>query len=925
MQPTVVTLVAARNGERYLPATLAALNAQTHRPDLWIGIDASSTDASQKLLLEAGPSRVVSVRAKASFGECVGAALALPEVERTEWVWLLPHDAVPTPDALEQLLATAETSPSVVIVGPKLMRLEERDTFSEFGETLTQFGSSLLLHEGELDQGQHDQRIDALGVASAGILIRRDVFDDLEGFDPALPDIDSGLDLGVRARLAGHRVLLQPKARVSVAGGPELFAARSVSDQRRTVLRRRAQLHRRLTYANPFAAVVHWLSLLPLAIARSIMHLLAKRPGSVASEFLAALGTLISVSAILRARRVLARNKRAPWASLRSLRISRKALRERRLRQPHRDIPVAKLKSDDRIGFIESGALWVVSLALIAGIVLALPHLGAAALTGGGLLPMSESLSSVWANALSTAAGTSGLESAPADPLTIVLAILSSLTFWQPSLALVILFMFAPAFAAVSVWFAVRSLSEARWTPAIAAAVWGFAPTLLQSVWDGRAGSVIAHILLPLLAAAVLRASVSWRAAGGASLLLVGIGAAAPSLLPLLLGAVVVAAALALRRFARVLFVLVPALVVFAPLVFANIERGTYFAFFADPGVPLAHSGSAAAVLFAMPDDRLGHWTSLAEFVGLGIDGAWAILLLLIPLLVLALIAVTLKPRYTLLALAFSAGAFATALLANQIQVTTAFGAPVSLWPGGATSALLLGILLAATIGLDRLAYRGGVLGALSGLSAVALALPMLMLPFLANSSPVQSASNALPAFVTADGLNDPNIGTLVLTPTGENAMRVELERGTGSTLDGVRTFVQTAPELSEAQQELSQVVADLVVGANVDHSELLNQLGVRYIVLAAPEDDGTGLFGRARRSLEANGMLNTVGQTGAGFLWQRDGEVPEVESIDSGAGLVLAAQLGVLVVAALIAMPSLRFSQRVRVRRASQVEESSE
>ena len=44
------------------------------------------------------------------------------------------------------------------------------------------------------------------------MLVRRDVWDELGGFDPALPLFRDDLDFGWRANLAGHRVVICSRA-----------------------------------------------------------------------------------------------------------------------------------------------------------------------------------------------------------------------------------------------------------------------------------------------------------------------------------------------------------------------------------------------------------------------------------------------------------------------------------------------------------------------------------------------------------------------------------------------------------------------------------------------------------------------------------------------------------------------------------------
>ncbi|MEV9017254.1 glycosyltransferase, partial [Klebsiella pneumoniae] len=94
-------------------------------------------------------------------------------------------------------------------------------------------------------QGQRDGDADVLGADVRGMLIRRESWRAFGGLDPALGGADEGLDLSVRARLAGDRVSLVPAARVAVAGdGVAAMARGRKRARRRAFAERTAQLHR---------------------------------------------------------------------------------------------------------------------------------------------------------------------------------------------------------------------------------------------------------------------------------------------------------------------------------------------------------------------------------------------------------------------------------------------------------------------------------------------------------------------------------------------------------------------------------------------------------------------------------------------------------------------------------------------------------
>src|SRR5690606_23586354 len=162
----------------------------------------------------------------------------------------------------------------------------------ELSQGLTWSGARWVLDRDELDQQQYDHYEDVLGVGPAGMLVRRDVWERLGGFDPALPVYDDGLDFSVRARLAGYRVVVAPEARLRFArtgiAGPEINHRNSVL-QRAHRRARTAQLHRRVTYAPAIIAPFIWLALPIIGVLGMLWALIRERPGTMIGELLAAL------------------------------------------------------------------------------------------------------------------------------------------------------------------------------------------------------------------------------------------------------------------------------------------------------------------------------------------------------------------------------------------------------------------------------------------------------------------------------------------------------------------------------------------------------------------------------------------------------------------------------------------------------------
>src|SRR5690606_13092063 len=132
---------------------------------------------------------------------------------------------------------------------------------------------------------------------------------------------------------------------------------------------RAAQLHRRLTYAPAWAVPLHWLSLLPLAAARSIGHLIAKRPTLVAPELAAGLAAVVDTG-VAGARTNLRRGRTLGWAAIEGLRMPTSEVRERRAQQAEA-LAIARaggIPRAPRTGFVSGGGLWVLLAMALTGI-----------------------------------------------------------------------------------------------------------------------------------------------------------------------------------------------------------------------------------------------------------------------------------------------------------------------------------------------------------------------------------------------------------------------------------------------------------------------------------------------------------------------------------------------------------------------------
>lgn len=916
--PRVTAILVVQDGDRWLDGTLAALAAQTRRPDALIVVAEPTTSFVPEALERAGVTQVVTATG-GTFGVGIARALraAPPAEEGAEWLWLLRADSAPEADALAALLAAVEVAPSVAIAGPKLVDPDDHARLRSYGATMSGLGATVVLVDDELDQAQYDTVTDVLAVAVDGAIVRRSVWHAVDGLDAGLPSADAGLDLSVRVRLAGHRVVRVPSARIERARRPEdVGRKRAASARVRRRIARTAQLHRRFVYAPGIMVPVHWLSLLPLAIVRSIVQLLAKRPGAVPGEISAAFRAAFD-GTVPGARSRLRRARTVGWRAVDPLRMRGAELREHRAHERDQADERAGREPDlVRASFL-GGGIWVVTAAIAAGLVVSWRLLGATTLEGGGLTPLASAASELWSRLgwgwREIGVGFSGA----ADPATALWAVLGSTTWWDPSYAIVLLWITAMPFAALGAWWAATRLSERAWPPVAAAILWIAAPAFLTALGEGRIGAVLVHVLLPWFALALIEGARSWSASAAASLLFAAITAASPVLAPVLLLAVVAWAFARPRGFARIIGVPIPAIVFFAPLVIGALGRGTPLALLADPGVVQPFTPTTGwGLLIGRADADVAGWDGILTAIGLPTAGWGAIVpaVLLAPVAALALLALFFPgARRSVPALAVAAGGLATAWLAGQVHATTLGATATGPWPGAALSLYWLGLVGAAIVGLEAIRRAAVGVGSAAVVAAVVAVVPLLG-GLVLGAVPVHPGDGrVLPALADVAGVRDPGLGTLVLTPQADGSLAAVLQRGEGATLDDQSALYAGRTTLSDDELALAELAGNLASRGGFDPAPELQHFQIGFVLVTAADGehpDAVAVRERAVASLDAASQLAAASESGYGSLWvfagleREDADTPSRGAYGYG---VLAVQAAVVLVALLLAIPTRR------------------
>ncbi|NNU28130.1 glycosyltransferase [Isoptericola sediminis] len=778
---TVAAVVVTRGRTPFLPATLDAVAAQVREPQDVVVVDVDAAPSTgQHPDLRLGDRQYVGASGSRTLGEAVDRALTALGLESTTWLWILHDDSAPAPDALAALLRAVEHSSAVAVAGCKQRRWPLDDdghplppdpdrpgVLVEVGYTVSPLGRRMTgIDDSEIDQGQHDAREDVLAVGLAGALVRRTVWTDLGGTDPELGRFGDSLDLCRRARLAGHRVVVVPDAVVhhaqaSLRGlrgsrGHRHRGRRSAS----AYARRRSQLYTRLVGVP--------LPVLPLAMVAMIVwapvaaayRLALTRPGQARDELLAPVATVLRLVPLTRGRRRAARTRRMPRRVLRPLQAGWRDVVARR-----RDARLTRAEAHRTrraVTDLERAELTALarrrrtglSVVLVSTALLALAAFGSwqgvladgGRVVGGALLPAPAALGEV-ADAATSGWVQDGLGTgAPADPWLGVLVILTALVGGAAQTAVNALVLAALPLAALGAWCGSGAVSRSVWARVAAALVWTAWPGFLESLTTGRLGAVLAHLALPWLLLAVLRAlgrqarddvgppaapRGSLGAAAAAGLLLGVVVAGAPALAAVALLTGVVGLVVARTHWRRVLVVLLPAVVLALPFwwhAVATWTTGGWRPLLASVGTPTPAGAVDGLTLL------LGHPTPPQPWAA-GLDLPWQPFqeagpwVLGTGLLALAAAGLLLgrHRRAAVLAVGVAVLGLLLALVASGTVVAADdAGGAVHGWAAPGLSVVLLGLGVAALTAVPEPGTRRPVRLLTGTLAVVALLVPVL-------------------------------------------------------------------------------------------------------------------------------------------------------------------------------------------------------
>ena len=885
--PSVLAILVARSATPALRACLHALADQTYETLGILAVDDAAGDETHELLVRAlGEARVIRNEEPVGYARSIAIGLAQPVAATADHVLLLHGDTVLDPDAVASLVeaTTLPGAERVGIVGAKVVDLHHDRELRDVGRSVDRFGHAMSpLQPGEIDQGQFDRVLDVLAVDGCAMLLDRDVWQRVGAYDERLGLDD--VDLCWRARVAGWRVLMTPRARVQ--HGPD---HEDEVDPDRTERYRQDRDALASVLKNYSIPTLLWV--LPLALALTVVRLVFLVIGrrlEEAYELLAAIGWNVAhLGGTLTRRRVAQRARVVPDHALRrytasaGLHLPRWFQTAERILEEQRELgeedvgrPTTQRLRRRTASFVTVHPVLVASVLGAVVWAFAVRSLLSPSILVGGALPVFPASPDGFFHELASGFRTTALGgSTAASPALALLGAISFLSFDSTALAAKALVVGTPVVASILCYRAVRRRTGSPGASVVAAATYGVSALMTWGVSEGRIGQLVLLAALPPL---VERIDVAfgaeepsdgrWRLAAGIAVT-IAVGAAfVPGIVPAVVLTAAVFLVLAPGR-ARGLMVSAVALVGAAILIF--------------PFVPTVLDNGGLGLW--SPIGQLDAWRLLRLSLGPA-PGDWQPALVLPVGAVLGL-ALARGSRRAPAARAALLGMLALALAwlsAADYLPLWATNAPVATTLAGVCCAFVLGDGLASAFGgLERSTFGfrqiGGVI--LAGVLIIGVFLQTLavMLGDWSIGGPEHvPASWAVLSAASTDSYNvvwvSGTHGQPFPAPGGDPSGIVAQGGATvafGLTgRDGALATDIGRPLTAQGQPALASALHELLSGSTVHGGAMLAPFGVAYVV--APEED---VPAAAAASLASQVDLEPVPSAGL-LIWRNVVAVP--------------------------------------------------
>ena len=216
MHPKVVIIIVNWNGKQDSLECLRSVQKLTYTNVRVVFVDNGSSDGSVSAVSKTFPDiKIFQNDRNLGFaeGNNIGIKWALQEL--ADYVFLLNNDTILDSDILEHLVGTGERFPNAGILGPKVYYYDRPQVLYSAGANIT-YGEFVVRPRGynQKDVGQYEMIEEVDFIVGCGLLIKQEVVTSIGLLDTFYFSYFEDVDLCVRARAHGYKVLYVPTAKM---------------------------------------------------------------------------------------------------------------------------------------------------------------------------------------------------------------------------------------------------------------------------------------------------------------------------------------------------------------------------------------------------------------------------------------------------------------------------------------------------------------------------------------------------------------------------------------------------------------------------------------------------------------------------------------------------------------------------------------
>ncbi len=214
-EEVISVIVVNLNRLDLLRACLQSLLSQSGVRFEVIVVDNASSDGSAAMVRrefpQVGSRPVTLIENTENKGFCAANNQGIDAARGTR-IALLNNDAEAAANWLSELAAALDSDPRVGMVASKILVWENPRKIDKVGHLIYWDGQNRGRGSGEVDTGQYDRMEEVAWPDGCAAIYRREMLDEIGGFDEDFFAYADDAELGLRARLAGWNCLYAPTA-----------------------------------------------------------------------------------------------------------------------------------------------------------------------------------------------------------------------------------------------------------------------------------------------------------------------------------------------------------------------------------------------------------------------------------------------------------------------------------------------------------------------------------------------------------------------------------------------------------------------------------------------------------------------------------------------------------------------------------------